>query len=110
MRPYAAYLLSILVVFTSQSVIAEEAIPNFKRGTPYVVVRSNLLKQGWRPAKGVERYCENGHPLCKYPEISACAPTGYGQCDAYWRKGEIMIEVGTMGDAPGVFESLRLHR
>ncbi|OKH17441.1 hypothetical protein [[Limnothrix rosea] IAM M-220] len=61
----------------------ETLLKSFEQGTPYAVVRAQLLKAGWTPAEvpepgafGVEREAYDSG----FIEVSACAGTGMGQC------------------------------
>ena len=98
-------ILSLILLSLASPAFAQA--PRFKKNQPYAEVQRSLLAQGWKPARPPGTTCE-GH-LCdrEKGEVVTCAGTGLGQCITLWRKGGVLVEVGTRGDELPVVDRVR---
>lgn len=103
MRPVLAALCLLAL---SPGVLAAEALPRFKKHTPYPEVRAQLIRMGYRPVPvrpkpGAIPACWNAPRVCrKYPEVVGCAGTGVRACGFLFERqtdGRKFI-VGTAGE------------
>lgn len=79
---------------------AAERLPTFPKNTEYGEARRSLIALGWEPVTvpGSDK-CEAGDTRCEgRPEMLACSGTGMGRCLFVWRRGDRLIEVGTVGE------------
>ncbi len=82
-----------------------DVVPNLY-GTRIDKVRAALFRKGWRPSKGAPLNPKD--PLQSFTnslrqrgivEVHSCAPTGLAYCSYEYRKGAMVLEVTSTGDA-----------
>lgn len=66
-------LLSLIALFVvlAQSAAAADALPKFRKDTPYPQVRAQMIKQGFEPARILKR-SENSPLGCGQSELDMC--------------------------------------
>jgi hypothetical protein len=91
-------LLALALLGAASSAAAQA--PRFPRGTDYADARVSLQALGWQPVTlpDADR-CAAGDPRCQgRPEMHVCSGTGAGHCIFVWRRGDVLIEVITVGE------------
>ena len=78
-------------------------LTQLSKGTHYSQAREKLMALGYKGVKvpGADMCDAAGDTTC-FPEMESCAGTGEGDCLWSWEKGDIFIEVSTVGDPPEV--------
>lgn len=94
--------LAAIVILTAASAQAQSSLPKIAKDTDYAAARKTLLAQGYMPERLAGAVaCEKDDPRC-FPETFSCAGTGLGACLHIWRRGNVVIEVSTIGEQPVV--------
>lgn len=91
--------LALLLLLLALPGLAAAQTPSVGTGAPYGTTRQALLAAGWEPVRDPEAdRCSPTDSRCAgRPEMVSCAGTGLGQCLFAWRRGDIVIEVITIG-------------
>jgi len=81
-----ALLVAASLLTAATSALAAEALPSFKKHTPYPTVRAQLIKMGYAPVRvqtkpGSPTHCEPEYLMCRtFPEIVSCTGAGMLFC------------------------------
>jgi hypothetical protein len=102
-----ALLIVASVLAFATSALAAEALPNFKKYTPYPAVRAQLIKMGYTPVRvqtkpGSPTHCHPEYLMCRtFPEIVSCTGAGMLFCDMLFkRRSDGHLLVVTTGGEP----------
>jgi len=118
MRRSVLFVVAIWLCFaltsyvTAQQPRAEsaqkQALPQFRIGTPYRLIRTKLIKLGWQPVTlpsatpcGDDDRCRGFH------EVYFCAGAGNAQCIYTWKKKATLIRVYAEREADQTYTALR---
>lgn len=76
-----------------------EKLPHFREGTSYLVVRTKLMKMGWRPVTLPSATPCGNDDRCKgFPEVYFCSGVGRAVCNYTWKKNATLIWVSAGGE------------
>lgn len=102
-----ASLVAASVLAFAISALAAQALPSFKKHTPYPTARAQLIKMGYAPARvqtkpGSPTHCEPEYLMCRtFPEIVSCSGAGALFCDMLFkRRSDGRLLMVTTGGEP----------
>lgn len=95
-------LAAVVLLAAAAAQAQTAAVPRIAKDTQYAAARGMLLAQGYVPERRANAAaCEQDDPRC-FPETFSFAGTGLGACLHLWRRGNVVIEVTTLGEQPVV--------
>jgi hypothetical protein len=84
-----------------------QALPQFRTGTPYRKVRKKLMKLGWQPMTLPSATPCGDDDRCRgFREVYFCSGVGRAVCIYMWRKKTTLIRVFGYGEGDQAYDSL----